>query len=118
MGTLVARKAAVSAVLPFAIKPEEKVYAPRLVMPGFQVMAYTIVFAPIAIGTALVVRSFRRHKLNVESCRSPDLQGELGDGTSSPPLAASTPPTSKVDRRFDAREEWNGGRRGDHAAAV
>jgi hypothetical protein len=44
----------------------ESHWRPELLTLGFRVKAYTLVFAPLALGTALMVWSFRRRKRYVE----------------------------------------------------
>ena len=53
-------------MLPFANKHEDREYSPLLLTSRFQIMAYTIVFAPVAIGSLLVLWSFRKNKSKVK----------------------------------------------------
>lgn len=49
-------------ILPFGMKDEDGKgdFLPLMLKPHFQIAAYTLVFAPLALGTALMVWSFRR----------------------------------------------------------
>ena len=61
-------------ILPFGKKVEEEDAMPPLVKPKFQITAYTLIFAPLVLGSALVAWSFRRRKPNGQP------RGEGGTG--------------------------------------
>jgi hypothetical protein len=74
-------------ILPFAKQDEGWGYdlLPKMLTPWFQIVAYTLVFAPLVLGSALVVWSFRRRKRHVEPRLEPCRDHGDGGNAESPP---------------------------------